>query len=208
MSRARKVADAIPTRDAVFNAAAALFSAKGFDGISVDDIAARAGVNKAMIYYHFTDKIALYREVVTDMLTDVGRSASLIAESASSPEDKLDQFIDNFGRTADRRPWVPTMMLREIAEGAPHLDTATLSHIRHVFLAFGKILAEGRAAGVFREIHPVLAYTSILGPLMFNAARERVAAQPGRQQFPMFVPVSHDDLIKHGQETARRMLRP
>jgi hypothetical protein len=52
----------------------------------------------------------------------------------------------------------------------------------------------------------VLAYTSIVGPLIMNAARERVAAQAGRQHLPMLVSISHDDLIAHGQEAARRML--
>ena len=43
--------------------AASLFAKGGFDGVSVDDIARDAGVNKAMIYYHFADKLALYRAV-------------------------------------------------------------------------------------------------------------------------------------------------
>ncbi len=205
---ARKDATAVPTRDAVFAAAATLFSAKGFDGVSMDDIAGSAGVNKAMIYYHFADKIALYRAVVADMLTVVGQHATAIAESNAAPTDKIDRFVENFVRQADERPWFPALMMREIAEGAPHLDLDTLGHIRVVFMAFGRILTEGQAAGVFRPIHPILAYTSILGPLMMNAARERVAARPGRQHLPMLVAVSHEDLIAHGQETARRMLRP
>ena len=202
----RKDVTTLSTRDAVFNAAAGLFSAKGFDGVSVDDIAAGAGVNKAMIYYHFTDKLTLYRSVVADMLSAVGARVSSIAEAPAAPAAKLDRFIENFVRLADERPWFPTLMLREIAEGAPHLDIDTLAHIRTVFLGFGRILHEGEAAGTFRKIHPILAYTSIVGPLIMNAARERVAAQPGRQHLPMLVAVSHEDLIAHGQETARRML--
>src|SRR5687767_10519356 len=203
----RKDPTTISTRDAVFQAAASLFSAKGFDGVSVDDIAASAGVNKAMIYYHFTDKLTLYRAVVADMLSAVGERVTSIAEAAATgPGDKLNQFIDTFVRLADQKPWFPTLMLREIAEGAPHLDLDTLAHIRTVFLGFGRILHEGEAAGTFRKVHPILAYTSIVGPLIMNAARERVAAQPGRQHLPMLVAVSHDELIAHGQETARRML--
>ena len=76
------------------------------------------------------------------------------------------------------------------------------------FSASCRILKEGEAAGAFRTIHPILAYTSIVGPLMMNAARERVAARPERQHLPMLVSVSHEDLIAHGQETARRMLAP
>jgi AcrR family transcriptional regulator len=204
----RKDSAALPTRDAVFQAAARLFSARGFDGVSVDDIAGAAGVNKAMIYYHFADKLALYRTVVADMLCVVAARVAAIADTSLSPSEKIAGFIEAFVRHADERPWFPPMMMREIAEGAPHLDVDTLAHIRAVFLGFGRILHEGEAAGVFRKIHPVLAYTSIVGPLIMNAARERVAAQPGRQNLPMLVSISHDDLIAHGQETARRMLAP
>ena len=202
----RKIATATPTREAVFQAAARLFSARGFDGVSVDDIADAAGVNKAMIYYHFADKLTLYRTVVADMLRVVAERVNAIADAPAAPAAKIDRFIETFVRHADERPWFPPMMMREISEGAPHLDIDTLANIRNVFLGFGRILKEGETAGVFRKIHPVLAYTSIIGPLIMNAARERVAAQPGRQNLPMLVAISHDDLIAHGQETARRML--
>ncbi len=174
--------------------------------MGVDGIAERAKVNKAMIYYHFADKLALYRAVVGDMLSTLGNTVTEIAAAELSPAGKLDRFIENFVRLADSRPWFPTLMLREMAEGAPHLDLETLSHIKAVFAGFGKILAEGEAAGAFRKVHPVLAYASIVGPLVMNAARERVASRPGRAHLPMLVEVSHDDLIAHIQYTAQRML--
>ena len=48
-------------------AAAAEFAARGFAGANVDRIARAARVNKAMIYYHFKSKAALYREILRDM---------------------------------------------------------------------------------------------------------------------------------------------
>jgi len=196
------------TRTAIFAAAATSFSSRGFDGVAVDDIAEAAQVNKAMIYYHFADKLALYRAVVSDMLATLGETGTAIADSDQSPQAKLDQFIANFMTNAEARPWFPTMMLREISEGAPHLDLETFGLMRNVFMAFGRILGEGAAAGIFRPVHPVLAYTSILGPLLMNAARERMAAQPGRSQLPMFVDIPHTDLVTHIQDTAHRMLEP
>ena len=190
----------------MFDAAAAEFSARGFDGVSVDDIARRARANKAMIYYHFADKLALYRAIYVDMLSTMGGTVAAIAAADEPPIEKLNRFIAAFVRLADGRPWFPTLMLREMAEGAPRLDLETLGHVRTVFAGFGTILSEGEAAGVFRKVHPVLAYTSIVGPLIMNAARERVAARPGRGHFPMLLPISHDDLIAHGQYTAQRML--
>lgn len=211
MSPPRKpTAAATSTRDAVFQAAATLFSAKGFDGVGVDDIARAADVNKAMIYYHFADKLALYRAVVAEMLQDLGDTVAAIAASDETPPRKLDRFIEVFVRMTETRPWFPAVMLREISEGAPHLDVDTLVHLRSIVMAFAGILAQGQAAGVFRQVHPILAYTSVVGPLVFNAARERVAAQPGRrsQDLPMLVAIPHDEVIAHAQETARRMLTP
>ncbi|MGH9384959.1 MAG: TetR/AcrR family transcriptional regulator [Vicinamibacterales bacterium] len=196
----------LDTRDAVFSAAAAAFSAHGFAGTGVDHIADRARVNKAMIYYHFSDKLELYREVVRDMLRAIGAAVTEIADAQLAPVDKIDRFILTFARLADERPWFPTLMLREIAEGAPHLDLATLGLLRTVFMAFGGILLEGQAAGVFRPMHPVLAYTSIIGPLVFNTARERIAAQPGREHLPMLVEISHAELVNHLQQAAHRIL--
>lgn len=198
----------LDSRSAVIAAAATAFSARGFDGAGVDDIARQAGVNKAMIYYHFTDKLALYRHVVADMMGAVGARVTVIAEGGAAPADKLDAFVAAVVQLADERPWFPTMMLREIAEGAPHLDVDTLAHLHAIIAAFGHILAEGRAAGAFRPVHPVLAYVSVVGPLMFNAARERAAALPGRGHLPIFVEIPHTDLLSHMQAAARRLLEP
>jgi TetR/AcrR family transcriptional regulator len=211
MPPARKnAAAAVSTKDAVFDAAATLFAKGGFDGVSVDDIARDAGVNKAMIYYHFADKLALYRAVLAEGLSRMGETVRGIASAAEAPPAKLDRFIEAFVRMTETRPWMPALMLREIAEGAPRLDAGTMSHMGVVIMSFVAILKQGQESGVFRRVHPILAYESVIGPIIINAARERVAAQPSRKgdDFPMLVAISHDDVIAHGQDTARRMLAP
>ena len=60
------------SRDRLFAAAAAEFAARGFAGANVDRIARAAGVNKAMIYYHFHSKAALYQEILPEMFHAVG----------------------------------------------------------------------------------------------------------------------------------------
>jgi AcrR family transcriptional regulator len=207
---ARKKASSVSTQASVYSAAATLFSAKGFDGVSMDDIARTAEVNKAMIYYHFADKLALYRAIVGDGLQTMSGTVRAIAEKAAEPIDKLNQFVEAFVRLTEVRPWMPAMMLREIAEGAPRLDVETLGHMRGIIGGFAAILKQGQQQGTFREIHPILAYESVVGPIIINAARERVAAQPHRQHqdLPLLVSISHDDLIAHSQEAARRMLTP
>jgi len=207
MSAVRKAA-ATPTRDAVYGAAATLFSSRGFDGVSMDDIARAAEVNKAMIYYHFADKLALYRSIVSDGLETMSQTVTRIAAGDLTPHAKLDRFIESFVRMTETRPWMPAMMLREIAEGAPRLDPATMDHMRGIVGSFAAILQYGQQAGVFRQLHPILAYESVIGPIIINAARERVAAQPERKNhdFPMLVAIPYDAVIEHMQAAARRIL--
>lgn len=194
------------TRDLVFKAGADAFSRSGFDGVGVDDIARAAGVNKAMLYYHFKNKLELYREIVRDMLSAVSTALTAIADSDDAPSAKIERFIETLATMREARPWFPPLMMREMSAGAPHLDADTLLLMRAVFMAFGRILEQGVKAGAFRKMHPVLAYVTILGPMMMNAVRERAAAEPGRAHLPMFASIPRADLIAHMQHTALSML--
>jgi len=203
----RRTAPAPDTRTALFEAAALAFSEAGFDGVSVDRIARRAGVNKAMLYYHFRGKLALYRAIVREMLRDGGARIAAVADAADPPETKIRRFVEAFLALTEGRPWFPRLMLREMAEGAPHLDLETLGGFRTVLSAFSRILAEGQAAGVFRPVHPVLAYLSITGPLLLNLARERAGAAPGRAALPMLAPIPRDQVRAHLERIALCVIR-
>ncbi len=198
--------DLSATRDLIFAAAAAAFARDGFDGVGVDAIAHAAGVNKAMLYYHFRNKVGLYREVVSDMLQAVAKAVEQIAAGPGTADQKIGAFVETVANLRDERPWFPPLMMREMASGAPHLDNDTLAHMRAVFTGFTSILTAGSASGTFREVHPVMAYMSIMGPLMMNAMRERAGAGPGRAKLPMFAAVDREELVNHVRRTALSML--
>ena len=58
--------DSQRTRAKILRAATVLFAAKGPDATRVDEIAARAGVNKRMLYHYFGSKKSLYLSVLGD----------------------------------------------------------------------------------------------------------------------------------------------
>ena len=110
---------------AIFRAAAHEFAQRGYDAAGVDRIAARAHVNKAMIYYYFRSKQGLYVEVLRDMFRTVGARTGAIAEGEGTAEEKLDAWILTMVEEAADRPWFPPIMLRELASGAAHIDRET-----------------------------------------------------------------------------------
>ena len=67
MAKKPRTSPPADSRSRILAAAAAEFSARGFAGAGIDRIARRAGLNKAMIYYHFSSKQALYREILREV---------------------------------------------------------------------------------------------------------------------------------------------
>jgi TetR/AcrR family transcriptional regulator len=72
------------TKARILAAAVREFSAKGISGARVDAIAARAKVNKRMLYYYFESKEGLFREILRRRLLE--GSARLRASRVSDPD--------------------------------------------------------------------------------------------------------------------------
>jgi len=80
------------TKARILAAAVREFSAKGISGARVDAIAARARVNKRMLYYYFESKEGLFREILRRRLAE--GAAKLQASNVSDPE----RLVERTGR--------------------------------------------------------------------------------------------------------------
>jgi len=154
------------SRTRLLVAAAAEFAARGYEGANVDRIARAARLNKAMIYYHFKSKAALYTEIFREFIHAVLDDIRAVADSDRAPADKIRAFVTAIATAALARPHFPPMWLREVAGGARRVDRATLDLIGQVPAILGRIVAEGQAAGVFQARHPLLVHFGIVGPLV------------------------------------------
>ena len=149
----------------ILKAAASVFSESGFSGARVDEIAKRAGVNKAMIYYHIGDKEKLYAEVISDV---IGNTAEMIAgkiKDIRNPEEKLRVCVRTFARNIDDNPQVAPVMMREVASGGKHLPEVVVRDIFRIISMLSGILKEGVEKGIFIETVPFLIYLMIVGAM-------------------------------------------
>ena len=193
---------------AIFRAAAHEFAQRGYDAAGVDRIAARAHVNKAMLYYHYGSKQGLYVEVLRDMFRAVGARTRAIADGEGVAEDKLDAWILTMVEEAAGRPWFPPIMLRELASGAAHIDRETFGMMNAVYAAVRDVIVQGQREQAFREADPLLTYFTILPAILIFFARQRVVAQRKNVQgLAAAAPRHIDEFIRHMQESARAMLR-
>ena len=191
---------------AIFLAAADEFAERGYDGAGVDRIAARAKVNKAMLYYHFGSKRQLYLEILRQMFTAVGARARDIANGPGDAPTKADAWVAAIVDEAAQRPWFPSMMLRELASGAPRFDPDTFALMNAVFGAVRDIILQGQREGSFRQVDPLLVHLTIMPAVLCFFARQRAIAA-NNLSGGIAEPRALAQFVSHMQDTVRRTLR-
>lgn len=147
-------------------AAKEVFAEVGFEGARVDEIAKRAGVNKAMIYYRIGDKQSLYAEVIHDIFSDtLGRIAQDVGKG-EGPRDKLKKYIHNLSITMEKHPYVPSIMLRELASGGKNLPEIAQRDILQLLDIISEIFEDGIKSGIFKKANPLIVHTMIVGAIL------------------------------------------
>ena len=144
------------TRNTILAAATHEFARRGYAGAGVDRIARLAGVNKAMIYYHFRSKAGLYAAILRGLFEPAGEQARAIVAGDRPPEDKLDALVAMVTARVFAHPELPPIMMREVAEGARHLDPQMLRAMSGLYQALASVVGEGRRAGRFVAADPLL----------------------------------------------------
>ncbi len=178
----------LTTRQRILDAASSAFAADGFAGARVDEIARRAGVNKALLYYHVGNKQALYTAV---LMRNFDRIEAALAD-ATAPEgtarDRLAAVIATVTRTLQTYPDHPRIVLREFASAGNNLQPEVLERMVRILGTVRLLLADGVRSGEFRATQPVLTHLTMIGAsLILNAVaplRSRAAEIGPDMQIP------------------------
>jgi len=196
------------SRQRILAAATAEFAARGFDGTTVDRIAARARLNKAMIYYHFHSKRALYTCVLRDIFTLMSERLASVARDDDKPADKMDRFVATFVTEGQHHAHLAPIMLREIAEGGRRLDEETYTAMLRVVRAMSGIVEQGRASGEFDNVDPILLYLTTVWPIVAYLATKPIRSAIARVAHFDASRLDPDRFIRHMQMLNRRALMP
>jgi len=168
-----RIYDAVRTRAAILDAAEAMFAEHGFDGTSVDAIAAQAGYNKSLLFQYFGDKLGLYTQVLKRADRDMGELLARVFallwenEAAASQADQLRAFLATMVQTVLdyllEHPRLVRMLTWEMAEG-----WRTFAQISSQFPPedtdqFELLFHKARGAGLLRsDFVPMIQLTMML----------------------------------------------
>ncbi len=164
------VRDPDKTRRRILNAALKEFSARGFAGARVNEIARRAAINKRMLYHYFEDKEGLFRAVLRDKI----QSRMHQVEAKVSDEDLVSSMPQWFRQNCQDGDWVRLLAWESLQTLK---DKVLDEKARTALIRLGAAkIKEKQVAGVLRTdvspLHLLLAKVSLS---MFPMAMPQVA---------------------------------
>ena len=158
------------SRAAILNAAVAEFAELGIAGARTDAIARAAHVNKALVYYYFKDKDALYEAVLDHVFTGMRARVMPVLESKLPPRQKMLEYLGVYFDYIAANPRIPRVVQAEwmrAGAGTSRMQRVAKEYFRPIFEKLAEVLREGIEAGEFRAVNPMDFLPSVAAVVVF-----------------------------------------
>src|SRR6201985_869409 len=153
-----------PTAGKLLVAASELMIERSSIEVSLSDIAQKSGVNSALVKYHFGNKDGLLLGLLArDAATELSTLKYLLGQPIT-PTAKLKLHIAGIIRAYHRFPYMNRLIHYLLHEtSAEAADEVSKFFVAPLLDFHRRLLALGVKAGKFRNVDPVLFYTSLIG---------------------------------------------
>jgi TetR/AcrR family transcriptional regulator len=158
--RTRRRPVSAAAREAILKAAEEEFAERGFGGARAQSIATRAGVNKALPFYHFGSKAELYDEVVKRAL---GRLGDFMRDAlvARTPRERLAFFVHRlFAYLADNPNWA-RLIVREVIDEQSRSREIASQYLKPLVDGGRELMLSDMNSGQMRPVDPLQLIVSI-----------------------------------------------
>ncbi|WP_437395438.1 TetR/AcrR family transcriptional regulator [Flagellimonas lutimaris] len=102
------------TEEQILKAAKSIFQTKGMDGARMQEIADKAGINKAMLHYYYRSKQLLFEAVFKNAFSLLAPQLNAILNDDSSIEEKVKKFTSNYISFISKHPYLPNFIIQEL----------------------------------------------------------------------------------------------
>src|SRR5882672_716240 len=159
------------SRASILKAAINEFSEHGISGARTDAIARAAGVNKALLYYYFKDKEAIYQAVLDQVFSGLRDTVVPMLEGNLPPREKLLNYLGAYFDYIAANPCFPRVVqgewIRSGSDRMGQMKRVARSYFQPIYQRLGEVLQEGIAAGEFRPIDSAQFIPSMVAIIIF-----------------------------------------
>ena len=164
-----------PRRDQILATAAELLAEQGLARLSMDELAARAGISRATLYRLFPGKPALFGELMRSYSPMEGIAETLEEMGDFPPEDVMPALAQIIVQSGHPRLGLLRSLFFEVTGGGPDTEEAVDYYLGRGVGAVTAYVSQQMAAGRLRRMHPALAIQAFVGPIIFHLLTRSVA---------------------------------
>ncbi|MDY6909625.1 MAG: TetR/AcrR family transcriptional regulator [Thermodesulfobacteriota bacterium] len=153
----------VSTREKILDAALELFSVKGFHQATVDEIADRAGVGKGTLYRYFSNKEALFHELVQSRLKDLERQAEAVLDGQDDVLTMIRKYLRIYFEFFDKNQRFYRVMVQEHPEFGERVQDLYIEKILRRIPLLKRKVYEARQRGVLRDVTFNTTFYGVMG---------------------------------------------
>jgi TetR/AcrR family transcriptional regulator len=162
-------------KDDVLREATRLFAEKGYEGLTMAELASRVGLRKASLFHHFPTKDALYERVLGVLIEAVQRVVSDALSSEGSIVERLDTLSDALTAALGEHPHAARLLVGEAVHGGPLMREILGARVDTVLAAAREFVRAGQREGVFdRELDPTHVVLTVVSAHFLPFAMEEI----------------------------------
>lgn len=163
--RVKNADEKIKTKEVIFEQALRIFSEKGFERATIEDIAEQAGIAKGTFYYHFKSKTELFEFLLHQGVQILLNNTLAALQKGGTVEERLEAVINELLTFFQDYQEFCRMIFSEI------LGPTTPTRWQDIFksakqnhlLPLIELIREGQKQGLIRNISPLTALQAIFG---------------------------------------------
>ena len=140
-------------REAILDGALDVFSAHGFRGSTLDQIAAAAGLSKPNLLYYFGSKELIHQTLLTQLM-DTWLDPLRQIDEAGNPVEELLDYVSRKLEMSRRLPRESRLFANEILQGAPRIGPQIDGHLKTLVDEKADLIARWSKAGRVAPLDP------------------------------------------------------